>query len=251
MSFVLKLRQVLAFTALVTTLGANAEQVAKPEPATPAAVFERLKNELPRTGITSVRESAIPGLYEVVMGRNVAYTEPTARYLVFGHIYDMKSQTDITQNVIDDLVKQDFNLLPLQNAIRITKGNGSRRFAVFSDPDCPYCKKLESEVSKMDNYTMYVFLMPLEKLHPDAVDKAKAIWCSKNPAEAWRAYMLDGTLLERVGLKSCDDPVAKNLDFAATLKIVGTPAIMTESGKLNVGFASREKLEKLLDQAAK
>ena len=141
----------------------------------PADVEKRLKDQYPATKITAVRESAVKGLYEVVMGRNVAYTDDAGRYLVFGHLYDMKEQKDLTAAVLDDLNKIDVTALPLSDAIRTVRGKGERKLFVFSDPDCPYCKRLEPELAKVGNVTIYIFLYPLEGLHPEARMKAQAI----------------------------------------------------------------------------
>jgi thiol:disulfide interchange protein DsbC len=61
-----------------------------------------------------------------------------------------------------------FDTLPLADAIKTVRGKGERVIAVFSDPDCPFCRRLETELDKLDNVTLYTFLYPLEGLHPEA-----------------------------------------------------------------------------------
>jgi len=61
------------------------------------------------------------------------------------------------------------------------RGNGARTLAIFSDPDCPYCRRLEAEMTSLTDITIYTFLMPIASLHPEARSKAIAIWCSKGP----------------------------------------------------------------------
>lgn len=83
-----------------------------------------------------------------------------------------------------DFGRPRFSSLPISQAIKTVRGNGSRHVAVFSDPDCPYCRKLESEtLSKLDNVTIYTFLFPLEQ-HADANRKAALIWCAPNQSRA-------------------------------------------------------------------
>ena len=119
---------------------------------------KRLKDLYPATRIERVQTSEIPVLYEVTMGKNSAYTDATGRYFIFGHLYDMKTQRDLTAERMGKLQRIDFSRLPLGDAIKTVRGKGERVLAVFSDPDCPYCKRLEAELDKLDNVTLYIFL---------------------------------------------------------------------------------------------
>jgi thiol:disulfide interchange protein DsbC len=184
----------------------------------------RIREQYPSTNISAVRESAIKGLYEVVMGRNVAYTDESGRYFVFGHLYDMREQKDLTAGVLDDLNKVDVSALPLADAIKVVRGKGERKLFVFSDPDCPYCKQLETELAKLDNLTSYIFMMPLEALHPNAKGHARAIWCAPDRGRAWREFMASGKLPS--GAATCNTPIERILALGERLGISGTPSTM-------------------------
>ena len=47
----------------------------------------------------------------------------------------------------DAQMRVDFAALPLADAVKDVRGNGARTLAIFSDPDCPYCLKLETEIN--------------------------------------------------------------------------------------------------------
>ena len=164
----------LAITATSSALASPAKELA-----------QRLSEAYPATRITAVRESPAKGIYEVVMGRNVAYTNAAGRYMVFGHLFDMQEQKDLTAALLDELNRIDVSTLPLADAIKAVRGTGSRTLWVFSDPDCTFCKRLEVELAKLENVTVYTYLYPLDALHPDARSKARSIWCAKDPALAW------------------------------------------------------------------
>jgi hypothetical protein len=134
------------------------------------------------------------------MGRNLAYVGSDARYFLFGHLYDMREQRDLTADRLEAARRIDFASLPLADAITTVRGDGSRVLAVFSDPDCPYCRKLEQELAKLDNVTVHTFLYPLGELHPEARQRAIAVWCAPDRAAAWKALMLErqGTPHRRV-----------------------------------------------------
>ena len=99
------------------------------------AIAEKLKQRYPATRIDQVLPSPLPGVYEVVMGRNVAFSDAEGRYFIFGHLYDMQSQRDLTAERKESLAKVDWSALPLENSIRFVNGKGERVLAVFSDPD--------------------------------------------------------------------------------------------------------------------
>lgn len=228
----------IAAFAAATTVFADAGDVEK-----------RLKEQYPATKITAVRETPVQGVYEVAMGRNVAYTDASGRYMIFGHLYDMKEQKDLTAQRLDEINKIDVSALPLSDAIKTVKGDGSRKLYVFSDPDCPFCQRLEREtMPKLDNVTIYTFLYPLEELHPDAKRKAETIWCAKDRAKAWDDFMKSGKLPDQV--TQCDNPVERNIRLGGSLGINGTPTIIMGDGTMVPGFVPASELERRLAAGA-
>ena len=208
------------------------------------ALEKTLRGLYPSTQITGVRTTGIGGLFEVAMGKNIGYTNSDGRFFIFGHIFDMKTQQDLTAQRLDELNVVNFAELPLKDAIKTARGDGSRILAVFSDPDCPYCKKLEQDFLKLGNVTIYTFLFPLDGLHPDASKKAKLIWCSADKSAAWRDYMLHNKL--PVTGKSCDSPVERNVQLGQKLNFNGTPTLVAADGRVLPGAAPVEQIEKWL-----
>ncbi len=222
---------------LATTFNANAS-VEK--------TAANLKKAYPSTTFNKVDKTPINGIYEVVMGQNVAYTDVNGRYFIFGNLYDMHTQKDITAQP-DSSKKVYFpNADQLKNAIKEVKGNGQRKLVVFSDPDCPYCARLEQTLIGLDNVTIYTFLYPLEQLHPTAKSTAINIWCSKNPSKALKDYMLAKIKPE---IKTCKNPIDSNIAFGAGFGVQGTPSIIFEDGTLIPGAMSLEAIEQQLQKS--
>lgn len=208
------------------------------------AIAEKLKQRYPSTRIDQVLPSPLPGIYEVVMGRNVAFSDAEGRYFIFGHLYDMQSQRDLTAERMEALAKVDWSILPLGNSIKFVNGKGEHVLAVFSDPDCPYCKKLEVELAKLDNATIYLFPFPIQSLHPNAVARATAIWCAKDRAQAWRDALAGGKVARK---GDCENPIAANVALAERLGINGTPTLIARDGRMLPGAASAERISAWLD----
>ncbi|TDR30286.1 DsbC family protein [Hydromonas duriensis] len=212
-------------------------------------VTANLQKRYPATPFKDIKNTPIAGVYQVTMGKNVGYVDESGRYFMFGHLFDMQSQTDLTAVPKDEANKLNFKDLPLEQAIKIKKGNGKQVFAVFSDPECPYCKQLENTLTRMDNYTQYVFLYPLDSLHPKAKGLAKQIWCAKQPAQAWQDLMLDGIAPTNTG--DCAHPIDKNVELGGKLGASGTPTLIRADGTVSAGAMPRAELEQWLKGQAK
>jgi thiol:disulfide interchange protein DsbC len=237
--------------ASICSLGAVAADtgaVKVEAPADPAitAVIQNFKRLYPATPIKEVTATPLAGIYQVVMGKNVAFVDETGRYFIFGHMFDMKEQRDLTAETAATTAKVDFATLPINDAIVTVKGSGKRRVAVFMDPDCPYCKQLESSLSKITDVTIYTFLFPLDALHPDAKRKSVGVWCAKDRAKAWDDLMLRNIVSDA---KCADTPVGRNMQLALSLGVNGTPTLLFPNGQVLPGSPRPEQLETLLGES--
>lgn len=209
-------------------------------------VLNGLKAKYPKTQFTTIRKSQFDGIYEVVMGKNVAYTDKSGEYFLFGHVMEMATQRDLTAERQKDLHKVDVAGLPLSSAITFVQGKGVRELFVFSDPDCFYCRKLEPELAKLDNVTIHVFPFPLQGLHPDALGKAVSVWCSSNQANAWRDLLINN--IQPTAKPSCVNPLEQNLALGEKMGVVGTPTLMRSDGKQQAGALKASEIDYWLDE---
>jgi thiol:disulfide interchange protein DsbC len=206
-----------------------------------------IKKQYPDIDIASVIKTPYGGLYEVVAGGDVFYATADGKYLFIGNVVDLASRQNLTAARAAKLQEVKWNTLPLSQALKIVKGNGSRKLALFSDPDCPYCRRFENELTKVNNVTIYTFLMPVESLHPQAEGIAKQIWCEKDPVTAWHDYMLKGIKPNAAG--TCKNPIDENIALGNKLKVSGTPTLIFENGQRMPGMLPADKLDKLLTAA--
>jgi len=208
--------------------------------------IERIKAELkkrvPEAPIESVRKLGYAGLYEVVVGNEVLYTDETASIMVIGSVVDLKTKENLTENRLRQVNKVDFAQLPFDSALKIVRGNGSRKVAIFEDPNCGYCKRFERDLAGVSDITVYVFLYPI--LSDSSVTKSKAIWCSADRGKAWMDTMVRDVPVAGDG--ACATPVDKNLAFGNSKRIQGTPTIIFEDGERIPGVMAMADFEKKL-----
>lgn len=213
-----------------------------------ASLKKTIEATYPKVRVQNISKTPYSGLYEVFLDGQIIYTDEKLSFLIVeGRLIDPKNKRDITAERMDELTKINFASLPLDKAVKVVKGNGSRKLVVFSDPDCPYCKKLEQkDLIGMTDVTIYTFLYPLEELHPDAANKSRAIWCAADRTKAWQEWMLNGLLPKR---KECDAPIDDVANLGRKLGITSTPTLIFENGKRVLGAYPAKEIEKLLDAA--
>ncbi|XQM31713.1 DsbC family protein [Burkholderia gladioli] len=193
--------------------------------------------------VKSIEKSPIPGLYEVNLGSQIVYSDAAGDYVLLGDLVNTKTRKNLTEARMAEINKVDFASLPLNNAIKYVKGNGARKIAVFSDPNCPYCKRFESTLQSMDNITVYTFLYPV--LTPDSTVKSKAIWCASDRAKSWENWMVGHQPPSGAG--NCDtSALDKNLALGRGLNVTGTPTIILADGTRLPGAVSADQLNSAL-----
>ena len=218
-----------------------------------ASIRAEFLKKYPQANIESITKMPFLGLYEMLVDGEVLYADADFNYLIVGSIIETKTKTNLTdarQREIEDKKLKSlafpFEQLPFELAIKKVKGDGSRKVAVFSDPDCPFCRKLEKDLDKITDVTIYIFLFPIEQLHPKAPEMSRAIWCAPDRAKAWDEYMLKGVAPKSA---KCDNPVDKLVAFGQSKKINGTPTIFFADGKRVPGAIPAERFEELLGKA--
>lgn len=214
-----------------------------------AAVRATLQRAFPQSPIQGITKTPVPGVLEAAIEGQVYYITEDGRYILGGPLLDAKANRNLTEVRLEQINAIPFNSLPLDWAIKRVKGTGARRIAIFEDPDCPYCKTLEQTLEGIDNLTVYVFLYPIDQIHPDATARSKAVWCAKDRVKAWDDAMRTGTV--PAGAADCDNPIAKIIDFAKRHRITGTPTTILADGRRLVGAVPRAELEAQLQKAAK
>jgi len=197
--------------------------------------------------LISVSKSPYFGLYEVAFDDRLVYTNEKMTYLFSGNIIDLHTMKNLTEAREKQLYAINFDTLPLGLAIRNVKGNGKRRLAVFTDPNCQYCRKLENEMVNLNNATVYIFVIPIL---PGSEEKAKDIWCSPDKLKAWEDHMLRG--IEPQSANACDTAALAKISLQAEkLKINVTPTMIFEDGVIRPGTLTLELLEEHLAEASR
>jgi len=187
------------------------------------------------------------GLYEIVVGSEIFYVDQDVNHAFVGRVLDAKTREDLTAKKREDLLRVDFKSLPLDQAVKIVRGNGSRVVVTFEDPNCGYCKKLYRDMVNMKDVTIYTFLYPI--LSQDSLEKSRAVWCAKDRAKAWDELMRNGKAPASPGA-DCKDPMQQNVELGRKLDVSGTPTIVFTDGRRMPGAMPVERIEAAFKEIA-
>ena len=191
------------------------------------------------------------GLFEVRVrtprGLQILYSDADAKHLFVGQIYDTESERNITSERLRKLNVVKFDQLPLDQAVKIQRGKGSRVFAMFSDPHCPYCRQFEQVLQKADDFTLYVFMFPV--IRPDLADHSKAVWCSADRSKAWIELALNNKV--PAAKPDCANPVEKNMQLGQRLGVSATPTLIFMNGERVSGLLQLADLNEELEKSRK
>ncbi len=176
------------------------------------------------TKIDTVKKTPYADLYEIKANGEIIYTDKTGKYIFIGQVYDAKSSENLTKARVDEINMIKFDELPLQHALKMVKGDGKRKIAIFEDPNCGYCK---TTLKELDNVTVYTFMYNI--LTPDSAVKSKNVWCSPDRDKAWDEWMLNNKA-PATAAADCKNPNDEVSALGRRLRINATPAIFFADG---------------------
>lgn len=207
---------------------------------TTEAVKKRFSEAFGNMPVDDVRRVPF-GLFEVRIGDGLVYTDESVTFVFDGHLIDVQTRQDLTQARLEELARVDFDALPQELAIVQVRGDGTRKMAIFEDPNCGFCKQMRRSMEEIEDLTVYTYMLPI--LSQDSRDKVQNVWCADDPSQAWDAWMLQNQVPPA---KQCDAPIDELIALARELGVQGTPATFFADGSRVPGAIGKEEIEKRL-----
>jgi thiol:disulfide interchange protein DsbC len=207
-----------------------------------------VKKGIPNGNVTDVKMAPVPGLWQIDF-------DAEGKHGTFFVDFAKKHLLVVQQIVaIDEMGKPapqrkiEFAKLPLKEALVMGPKSAKKKVVVFTDPDCPFCRKLHEEIkrvlAKRHDVAFYIFLRPLP-MHKDSPRKAQAILCEKSLALLDDA--LSGKPVPEPACSTAGAEVEKNNKLADSLELRSTPTLVREDGLVNAGYLPAEQLSSWID----
>lgn len=239
-------RLLLSATALTLFAGSLSAEV---DPQVLDEIRQRLKTAIPGLVVTNISESSIPGLYEVqTNGQETLFTSKSGDHVVVGELFRL-DETGVV-NVSEERRSQEraarLEALPAEQMISFKPAGETKAVVnVFTDIDCPYCRKLHDEVPDLNAMGIQVNYLAFPRSGPNtpSFNKAVSAWCADDRQEA----MNQAKSGKAIPAKDCDDPVAEHFRLGTEIGVTGTPAIILEDGTMIRGYLPKDRLARALD----
>ncbi|MFW1763325.1 DsbC family protein [Acinetobacter calcoaceticus] len=201
------------------------------------SVRENIKKQYPNLKVSNIQKTEMQGLYSANLDQQIIYVGEDGQHMFVGSMIRLKDQKNLTKDLVLGQNSIDWKQLPLKDAIKTVKGSGQHVLAVFSDPNCPYCKQLEPELDKLKDATIYTFIYPLK---PQSIVVSRQVWCAPNQSYSWKKLIQQGV---KPTVTSCANPIDRNLELGKKLGFNGTPTLIFANGFKLVGARSAEEIQ--------
>lgn len=211
----------------------------------------------PNITVEKINYSPLSGVYELFVKDKkskfgVVYLDFKKKYLIIGNVIDIEGKKSITEEAMEEQRKIDVSKIPLKDALIMGNKNGTKKLYVFTDPECPYCYKLHTELENLikeePNLTVYLIVFGLE-IHPNANWKSESIICKSKESmeEALKLLELSYSGKEVPKINCNKNYAEANKKLANSLGISGTPTIVLPNGKVISGWRTKDDLKKIIN----
>lgn len=209
----------------------------------PEDVRKKLNKAIPAMVINTIVESRIEGFYEVGLedGSTIQFSND-GEHFIYGDVYHVGEKlVNITEENRNVRRKQMLDGIDKSEMIVFSPRNAESRatITVFTDIDCGFCRKLHNDVPELNQLGITVRYLAFPRTgvveqgaKTLSYRKLVSAWCSDDRQLAL-TMSKTGTQIKE---KDCDNPVASQYALGQVMQVNGTPAILYDDGKLDVGY---------------
>lgn len=234
----------LVLVALATVLG----PVAADEPVELSR--EQLVERFPGLSVDNIRESVVPGLYEVAVGAQVVYVSRDGRVLVRGDMIDLETDENLTDARQHRLRADMIAAVDEDRMVIFAPEQPRHTVTVFTDIDCSFCQRMHADIEEYKALGIAVRYMFYPRSGPGTESWAAAdhVWCASDRRQA----LTRAKLGQEVEARECGEtPVAMHHELGADVGLRGTPAIVSADGRMLGGYLAPQALLARLEEAGR
>jgi len=232
---------------LLALCGAANAVPAQPTPTPPPAADPRVAvaAHIPGARVEELRATAVPGLYELTRGSEIVYVTADGKYALTGDLVDLTTNNNLTEQHRRELRAKALDAFPESDMLVFGPKDPKYTVTVFTDVDCPYCRKLHSQIAEYNRLGIRVRYLLYPRTGPNTTSwtKAEQVWCSADRNSA----LTRAKLGEQLKSPPCaNNPVARSYALGQDFALEGTPAIVMANGEMLPGYVPPEVLARHL-----
>lgn len=192
-----------------------------------------VKGIIPSTKIEKVQRAEIDGFYKAFLDNgNILYVNPFKRVIFIGELYTNTGvsltaneretwQSELSATQIKNMDLKE--LISYAKKIDFNQGSKKYDFVLFTDPECPFCARVEEHFIKND-VSIYINFYPLS-FHQNATKWILQILSSKDFKEAFMTIRHHQKDLDVKTTKEAEQTLNNMKTLGEKLSIQGTPKL--------------------------
>jgi thiol:disulfide interchange protein DsbC len=179
--------------------------------------------------------------HEIIINKQIYYATNDGKYLIVGNVINLNTKESITENTKMNQRLSIIDSIDMKNYMIFKPKKTDHILTIFTDTSCPYCQKLHNEIPDLleNNIEIRYVLFSRNGNDVDAYQQLVSAWCSDDKVDALED-LFAGDILEDIS--NCENPIARNFDYAGSLSVEGTPTIFLEDGRIIPGYQNYENI---------
>jgi thiol:disulfide interchange protein DsbC len=241
------MRAWLCCLVLVTAMQAMAAALSPDESRT---LRQAVLAHDPAAQVAMPASSPVAGMHLTSIDGVSGYVSADGRYFIVGDMLDLASHSNVTEEFRQATRRSLLEKVAPSESILFAPAKPKYTVIVFTDVDCPYCRKLHSELAELQARGIAVRYMAFPRSGPNtpAWKTMAAVWCSSDRRDALtRATRGDAVT---AGSSCSDTVIAKQYALGQQLGIPGTPMVVLSDGTSLGGYMSPDRMLVALEEHA-
>lgn len=202
--------------------------------------------------VREVGQAHVPGLFAVsVVGNDgrpgLIYVDYSGKYIISGVTVRVEDRQNISRVEMMDMNRVDITSIPLEGSLVLGDPKAPRKVFLFTEPLCPFCKKLHPELKKVveadPGIAFFIKMLPLPGLHPDSSRISRTIMCENSLQLLEDSFA--GKKIPNPGCKS--DVIDRTIELAGSLGITATPTLVLPDGRVAPGYKPADQILSLIN----
>ena len=186
----------------------------------------------------------------VKLDNQIFLASKNGQYLFFGKVIDTSKQIDLVELANQQHRKKLIESIAREKLLSYKAKNEQHTLTIFTDIDCPFCRKLHSQIKTLNQQgvTVDYIMLPRGKAGSMAFDKTANALCADIPQAAMDTAMQSGQFKQRTQATAmCVKNLKTQQLLAQTFGFSATPTILFANGEIVPGFMKTEDILKKLN----
>ena len=203
-------------------------------------IRKTVSNAYPDVAIDAIKKID-DNFHEIIINKQIYYATNDGKYLIVGNVINLNTKESITENTKMNQRLSIIDSIDMKNFMIFKPKKTDHILTIFTDTSCPYCQKLHNEIPDLleNNIEIRYVLFSRNGNDVDAYQQLVSAWCSADKVDALED-LFAGDILDDIS--NCENPIARNFDYAGSLSVEGTPTIFLEDGRIIPGYQNYENI---------